>query len=129
MCQLQSGFLRFIILCLAAMLAGTACVQGQTTGKPKARYNYLLHLPKDYHQKTVPYPVIIYLHGSSHRGTDLNKLKGYGIPQLIEQGKEFDFIIASPQCPDGKSWGTENWFDALYNELKTKYRIDPTVCI
>ncbi|WP_259015923.1 carboxylesterase family protein [Emticicia fluvialis] len=94
--------------------------------KPHEKYKYLLYLPKDYNKKTVPYPVIIYLHGSSHRGNDLNKLKGYGIPQLIAQGKEFDFIIASPQCPDGKSWGSDNWFDPLYDELKTRYRIDPT---
>lgn len=47
----------------------------------------------------MPYPLIIYLHGSSHRGNDLNKLKGYGLPYVINKGKEFDFIVASPQCP------------------------------
>ena len=125
MYQPHSAFTRFVIMCFVTMLAFTAVIQAQAPLKPKARYNYLLHLPKDYHKKTVPYPVIIYLHGSSHRGNDLNKLKGYGIPQLIEQGKEFNFIIASPQCPDGKSWGTDNWFDVLYDDLKTKYRIDP----
>ncbi|WP_229251044.1 dienelactone hydrolase family protein [Emticicia sp. BO119] len=72
----------------------------------------------------MPYPLIIYLHGSSHRGNDLNKLKGYGLPYVIDKGKEFNFIIASPQCPDGKFWSTENWFDSLYTELTTKYRID-----
>lgn len=99
-------------------------VYAQSTDKPKARYNYLLYLPKDYDKKTMPYPVIIYLHGSSHRGNDLNKLKGYGLPYVIDQGKEFNFIIASPQCPDGKYWSTENWFDSLYTELATKYRVD-----
>jgi len=96
----------------------------QPTDKPKARYNYLLYLPKDYVEKTVPYPVIIYLHGSSHRGNDLNKLKGYGLPYVIDKGKEFNFIVVSPQCPDGKYWSSENWFDSLYDELKSKYRID-----
>lgn len=72
----------------------------------------------------MPYPLIIYLHGSSHRGNDLNKLKGYGLPYVIDKGKEFNFIVASPQCPDGKYWSTENWFDSLYTELTTKYRVD-----
>lgn len=73
----------------------------------------------------MPYPLIIYLHGSSHRGNDLNKLKGYGLPHVIDKGREFNFIVASPQCPDGKYWSSENWFDSLYTELTTKYRIDP----
>ncbi|WP_229239410.1 carboxylesterase family protein [Emticicia agri] len=72
----------------------------------------------------MPYPLVIYLHGSSHRGNDLNKLKGYGLPYVIDKGKEFNFIVASPQCPGGKYWSTENWFDSLYAELTTKYRID-----
>jgi predicted peptidase len=47
------------------------------------------------------------------------------LPYLVDQGREFPFIIASPQCPDGKFWSTDNWFDSLYAELTRKYRIDP----
>lgn len=107
----------FSFICIARTHA-------QPGDKPKANYKYLLYLPKDYAEKTMPCPLIIYLHGSSHRGNDLNKLKGYGLPYLINKGKEFNFIIASPQCPEGKYWSTENWFDSLYTELTTKYRID-----
>ncbi|WP_442892735.1 alpha/beta hydrolase-fold protein [Emticicia sp. 17c] len=116
--QFTIGF--YFVLCLTQI----QYTHAQANIKPKAKYNYLLYLPKDYDKKTMPYPVIIYLHGSSHRGTDLNKLKGYGLPYLIEQGKEFNFIIASPQCPDGKYWSSENWFDSLYTELTSKYRVD-----
>jgi predicted peptidase len=115
--------------CLLALglyfsLVGISNTYAQTSDKPKARYNYLLHLPKDYDKKTMPYPVIIYLHGSSHRGNNLNKLKGYGLPYVIDKGKELEFIVASPQCPEGKYWSTENWFDSLYTELTTRYRVD-----
>ncbi|WP_428659258.1 alpha/beta hydrolase-fold protein [Runella sp.] len=109
-----------LLLCLLPVF----CTFSQS--KPKANYPYLLYLPKDYASTTKNYPVIIYLHGSSHRGTDLNKLKSYGLPYVIDKGREFEFIIVSPQCPNGKLWYTDNWFEPLYAELKTKYRIDPS---
>lgn len=92
--------------------------------KTKASYDYLLYLPKDYAKGTKKYPLAIYLHGGSQKGNDLNKLKIYGLPYLVEKGQDFDFIIASPQCPDNKYWSTENWFESLYAELSSKYRID-----
>jgi len=66
--------------------------------KIKAQYNYLLYLPKDYSKQTKKYPLVIYLHGGSQKGNDLSKLKGYGLPYLVDKGQNFDFIIASPQC-------------------------------
>jgi len=92
--------------------------------KTKAKYNYLLYLPKNYSNETKKYPLLIYLHGGSQRGNDLNKLKTYGLPYLVDKGQNFDFIIASPQCPDNKYWSTENWFDSLYSDLMMRYRID-----
>lgn len=93
--------------------------------KEKKKYEYLLYLPKDYKTTNKKYPLVIYLHGSSQKGKDLNKLKAYGLPQLIDQGADFDFIIASPQCPSEASlWSSENWFDALFEELTSTYKID-----
>jgi len=88
-------------------------------------YKYLLYTPSDYELDTSKtYPLIIYLHGGSHRGTDLNKLYGYGIPDQIYRGREFPFIIASPQCPELIRWSTDNWFDNFFAEITSKYRID-----
>lgn len=82
-------------------------------------------MPKEYATTKAAYPLVIYLHGGSQGGKDLSKLKTYGLPCLVAQGREFNFIIASPQCPDGKFWSTETWFDSLYADLTTRYRIDP----
>jgi len=92
--------------------------------KPKANYPYLLYLPNEYSTSTNDFPLLIYLGGGSQNGKDLNRLKTYGIPYYIEQGQEYDFIIASPQCPEDRYWTTENWFDSLYSDLISKYRID-----
>lgn len=92
--------------------------------KPKADYSYLVYLPKDYYEQRKNYPLVIYLHGGSHKGTDLNLLKDYGLPYLVEQGNDFDFIIVSPQCPDNKYWSSENWFEPLYEKVLAKYRVN-----
>ena len=99
--------------------------QSDKSDKRIVRYNYLIYTPDDYtlnHQDS--FPVLIYLHGGSHRGNDLELLKGYGLPKLIDEGKNFDFIVVSPQCPNDKYWTSENWFDSLFLDLKAKYRID-----
>lgn len=103
-----------------------SCIYGLTYSqpKPKAVYNYLLYLPEDYAEQTRNYPLVIYLHGGSQKGNDLNKLKTYGLPYLVDQGNNFDFIIVSPQCPDNKYWSSEDWFEPLYTKLLAEYRID-----
>jgi len=92
--------------------------------KLKVNYKHLTYLPKNYDTDTSKYPLVIYLHGGSQKGNDLEKLKVYGLPYLVDQGKEFDFIMVAPQCPEGRYWSTENWFDSLYNEVTSNYRID-----
>ena len=100
------------------------CGYAYSQSKPKVDYDYLLYLPKDYYKQTKSYPLVVYLHGGSHKGADLNKLKEYGLPYLVDQGNNFDFIIASPQCPNDKYWSSEDWFDPLYTKIITEYRIN-----
>ncbi|MFD2935268.1 carboxylesterase family protein [Spirosoma flavum] len=117
--------MRPITVCCFVLLFIQASTFAQVKVKSKERYNYLLYLPKGYADKKTSYPLVIYLHGGSQRGQDLTKLKTYGLPYLVEKGREFNFIIASPQCPEGKFWSTDNWFDSLYTSLITTYRVDP----
>lgn len=92
--------------------------------KLPASYKYLLYLPDSYDSSKGEFPLLIYLHGASVRGNELNKIKAYGLPFLIDKGENFDFIVVSPQCPASKSWSSENWFEPLYKELSEKYQID-----
>lgn len=100
------------------------CGNIYSQSKSQADYNYLVYLPKDYSKQTKNYPLVIYLHGGSQKGNDLNKLKEYGLPYLVDQGKDFDFIIVSPQCPNNKYWSSEDWFEPLYAKILAEYRID-----
>lgn len=98
---------------------------GLNQNPKNADYQYLSCLPKDYNKDTLKvWPVLIYLHGGSDRGSDLNKLYSQGIPDQIYRGREFPFVIFSPQCPEHIRWSTDNWFENFYNDIKAKYRID-----
>lgn len=89
------------------------------------KYHYLTYLPTNYENEELKnYPVIFFLHGASLRGDDINKIEKYGIPKLIKDGKDFDFIVISPQCPLEMTWASENWFIKTFEDVKIKYRID-----
>jgi len=91
----------------------------------KVKYNYLLHVPEDYHKDpTKTWPVIFYLHGRHASGTNLKSLERYGLPYYLTKGKKIDFIVVSPQCPWGRNWSTEDWFNPVYDEVASKLRVD-----
>jgi len=98
---------------------------GSTIRPQTTRYAYLTYLPKDYDvDVSTKWPAIIFLHGGSSRGADLKRVKANGIPDRIERGKNIPFIVIAPQCPVDKRWETDDWFDILYAEIITRYRID-----
>ena len=47
-------------------------------------YNFWVYTPEDYEPGGHPLPLVIVLHGSSLCGTDLNKVKRYGVLNAIE---------------------------------------------
>ncbi len=85
--------------------------------------NYLLYLPKDYSENNESYPLVLFLHGAGERGNDLEKVKVHGLPRLINEGKEFPFIVISPQCPEEVFWSTDV-LSALLDEIEANYRVD-----
>lgn len=92
--------------------------------RKKAELKYLLALPKGYDaKKGKKWPLMIFLHGAGERGTNLNKVAVHGPPKLVAQGKEFPFILISPQCPNGKVWDPELVIELL-NQAVKKYRVD-----
>ncbi|OHB65656.1 MAG: phospholipase [Planctomycetes bacterium RBG_13_62_9] len=87
---------------------------------------YLLYVPEGYGQnKEQKWPLVLFLHGAGERGDNLEAVKKHGPPKLIGQGKDFPFIVVSPQCPFGK-WWTEMVDDltALLDEVESKYAVD-----
>jgi predicted peptidase len=86
--------------------------------------DYLLYLPADYQSKN-DWPLILFLHGSNARGTDIEVVKANGLPKLVEQGKTFPFLIVSPQCPGEGAWVWQlQSLSALIDDVASTYNID-----
>jgi len=85
--------------------------------------NYLMFLPKDYAKTGKPSPMIVFLHGSGERGTDLEKVKAWGPPAIAEKNADFPFIVISPQCPEGQWWNTY-LLKGMIDDVLAKYNVD-----
>ncbi len=93
--------------------------------RPQAGFPYLLHAPKDLTSQRL-WPLVIYLHGLSVRGNNLDLIETYGLPQIMAEGGAFPAYVAAPQLPDGLFWpqrleALSDWLD----DLLAQYPIDP----
>ena len=89
------------------MLAFNASAQEQSLekciGVIPGGYNYWFATPAD---TTEAKPLIVFLHGASLKGNDLNRVKKYGTIHAVEMGREIDAYVIGPQLPAG-SWKPE----------------------
>jgi len=84
----------------------------------QAAYPFLLHLPEPEILKSKP-AVLIFLHGRSLSGNDLEMVKRYGVIKEIEKGRKLPAIVVAPQVPKGESWDPEKLVSVLKFVQKT----------
>lgn len=86
---------------------------------------YLLYLPVDYgRDKKKRWPLIVFLHGSGESGDNLDIVAKHGPPQLIAEGKEFPFIIVSPQARSADRGWDNDMLNALLDTIMKNNRVD-----
>jgi predicted peptidase len=78
----------------------------------KSAYNFWLGLPADSILAANP-PVLIFLHGRSLSGNNLDLVKRYGIIKEMEKGRAIPAIVIAPQVPAGKSWEPNKIMEVL----------------
>ena len=104
-------------------------------------YNYWLYTPEVTYEKIEPVaveppdpfshdsvevvreyikekPVILFLHGASLCGTDLNKVRRYGTIDAIEKGRDIDAYVIAPQNPGG-AWQPQKLMNILQHVIDT----------
>ncbi len=90
-----------------------------------ATLRHWLYLPPDYaRQPRRRWPLIVFLHGSGERGSEIAKVKVHGLPKLIDAGLKPPAIVVSPQCEDDQDWDPHLLHGLLQSLLK-QWRIDP----
>ncbi len=120
--------MRLLSLFVIIWLTSTIVAQTPTTPaktEKSGSYKYLLYLPDKYKEnKDESWPLIIYLHGKSACGNNLDKVRRYGLPFYLDRDMKVDAVVAAPQCPTGKNWVADNWFITFLDDIKEKYNID-----
>lgn len=90
--------------------------------------NYLLFMPRDSSEvEDGKFPLIISLHGIGERGADLWRVKGDGLPKILDGKNDFPFIVVSPQCPSTTEWyydRTDIKLNKLLDSVIARYPVD-----
>ena len=88
----------------------------------KNSYNFWVSVPDTYEEQKGLIPVVLFLHGASLRGTDLNRVRRYGPLDAISMGRDINAIIIAPQNPGG-AWNSYKVLDIL-NWVCKQYDVD-----
>ena len=75
-------------------------------------YNFWVYTPTDYYYSLNETPVIIFLHGQSLCGRDLNRVRRYGPLHAIVMGRQVDALVVVPQNPGG-AWNPKRVAEVL----------------
>lgn len=88
----------------------------------KDSYNFWVSVPDTYDEKAGDMPVVLFLHGASLCGNDLNRVRKYGCLDAISMGRDINAIIIAPQNPGG-AWNSVKVLNIL-NWVTRQYAVD-----
>lgn len=86
-------------------------------------YPFLLYRPPGSPPNGTAFPLLIFLHGSGERGTDLQLVRTHGPPRLVHDGQQLPFVVLSPQLEAGGDWSVAR-LDATLALVRRMVRID-----
>jgi predicted peptidase len=114
--------MRFHFLLYLFILCAIPTAQAQLKAiTDQTDYPFWINLP---HQDVLDKkaPIILFLHGRSLSGTNLNRVKRYGILRAIEKGKEIPAIVIAPQVASG-AWNPDKLLKLL-EYVQANYNTD-----
>ena len=91
----------------------------------RAQLPYLLYTPRSYARDAAKeWPLIVYLHAGSLRGSDTAKVRTMDLPHRLETDADFPFLVVSPLCPEGEIWTDAPAVAALIDEIVREHKVD-----
>jgi predicted peptidase len=133
----MAKFLHFLLAAAALSLASCSAMKKQTAGAPGQpdflqarqisqtfRTDYLLFLPRDYDANSGKrWPLILFLHGSGERGTEVSRAAIHGPAKYIAKHPDFPFILLSPLCQPDHKW-SDDLLLGLLDSVISQYSVD-----
>ena len=107
----------YLILFLFGLNSGFAQLQTITN---QTEYPFWINVPET--EKTEKQPILIFLHGKSLSGTDLNRVRRYGVLRAMDKGRKIPAIVVAPQLAKG-SWNPDKVLEVL-EYVKKNYNLD-----
>jgi len=131
--------MRFFSVLFLTLLIGLESFSQKYTLEAKRgvlpnNYNYWVCTPPDYTSKKVvdtlqsldsvqkKYPLVVFLHGASLCGRDLNRVRRYGCIHAIGMGRDINAVVVAPQNPGG-AWNPKKISDIM-DWTKENYNVD-----
>lgn len=87
-------------------------------------YDFWVYTPTDYYYTLDSTPLIIFLHGQSLCGHNLNRVRRYGPLDAIVRGRQIEALVVVPQNTGG-AWNPKKINDVL-EWTKKNYAMDST---
>ena len=109
--------MRKVVLLSMFMMVSCGFAQLKTV-VGKTTYPFWISVPAEKEEQ----PLIIFLHGKSLSGTDINKVRKYGILYAMDKGKTIPAIVVAPQLASG-SWNPDKVLEVL-EYVKKNYKVD-----
>ena len=75
-------------------------------------YNFWGYTPEDYYYTQESTPLVLFLHGASLCGRDMNRSLRYGTVAAIKMGRQIPALVVTPQNPGG-AWSPKKLNDIL----------------
>jgi len=91
----------------------------KTEIKQNISYQYALHKPNGNDKK----PLLIFLHGSGEKGSDIEKVKVHG-PFKYLKANDLDAYVLAPQCSENTYWESESLYQLILKICKENKNID-----
>lgn len=113
--------LLFLILTISQFSFSQSIITGtiKTEIVQKRKLEYLLHKPENTKERQ---PLILFLHGSGEKGTEIEKVKIHGPFKYLKNNKIEAYVLA-PQCPENEYWDEETLFQLIL-KIKKENNID-----
>lgn len=113
----------FAVMSLPWCMAQQGQVAAVRNQVPDA-YNFWLYAPQEYFDNPdEDFPLIIFLHGASLCGHDMNKSRRYGVLDAIAKGRKVEALVVTPQNPGG-GWKPDK-INRILDWTLDNYRVNP----